>query len=94
MELPNNGMQPTRKNPRAALCRTLYGKRDVPRFNVRFWPEAAVQTSERISTQRLALPDLGSHSRLERDRSPWAIRAAILQHIEWLLWSRIDGWFE
>lgn len=58
------------------------------------WPEAAVQTSEKISTQRPALPDLGSHSRLERHRSPWAIRAAILQHIEWLLWSRIGGLFE
>lgn len=32
-----------------------------------------------------ALPDLGSQSRLERHRSPRAIKAASLQHIEWLV---------
>lgn len=39
----------------------------------------------------LSLTRLGSHSRLERHRSPWAIRVAILRHIEWLLRSRIGG---
>lgn len=45
------------------------------------WPEAAVQTSEKTSIQRPVLPDSGSQSRLERHRSPWAIRAAGLSRM-------------
>lgn len=62
--------------------------------NVRFGSSTAVQSREKTSIQCPTLPDSGSQSRLERHRSPWVVRAAGLQHFEWLLWSRTGGRFE
>lgn len=59
-----------------------------------FGSKAAIQNSEKTSIQCPTLPDSRSQSRLERHSSPWAVRAAGLQHFEWLFWSKIGGRLE